>query len=50
MWILISWLHQKLADLDQHCFHIYRLLHGVFDPSPDLSPSRLYQPESKGGG
>ena len=20
VWILISWLHQKLADLNQHCF------------------------------
>ena len=28
----------------------YRLLHGVFDPSPDLSPSRLYQPEPEGRG
>ena len=28
----------------------YRLLHGVFDPSPDLSPSRPYQPEPKGRG
>ena len=29
---------------------IYRLLHSVFDPSPDLSPSRLYQPEPEGQG
>ena len=29
---------------------IYRLLHGVFDPSPDLSPSRPYQPEPEGRG
>ena len=28
----------------------YRLLHGVFDPSPDLSPSRRYQPEPEGRG
>ena len=21
MWILISWLYKKPADLDQHCFH-----------------------------
>ena len=30
--------------------NIYRLLHGVFDPSPDLSPSRRYQPEPEGRG
>ena len=29
---------------------IYRLLHGVFDPSPDLSPRRPYQPEPEGRG
>ena len=28
----------------------YRLLHGFFDPSPDLSPSRPYQPEPEGRG
>ena len=28
----------------------YRLLHGFFDPSPDLSPSRPYQPEPEGQG
>ena len=28
----------------------YRILHGGFDPSPDLSPSRLYQPAPKGRG
>ena len=22
MWILISWLHQKPADLDLHCFGV----------------------------
>ena len=26
------------------------LLHGFFDPSPDLSPSRPYQPEPEGWG
>ena len=45
MWILISWLLQKPADLDQHCFQekpadqdpyclqelIYILFHTVFD-------------------
>ena len=29
---------------------IYILLHGVFDPSPDLSPNRPYQPEPEGRG
>ena len=28
----------------------YRLLHRFFDPSPDLSPSRPYQPEAEGQG
>ena len=28
----------------------YRLLHSFFDPSPDLSPSRPYQPEPEGRG
>ena len=28
----------------------YRLLHRFFDPSPDLSPSRPYQPEPEGRG
>ena len=28
----------------------YRLLHGVFDPSPELSPSRPYQLEPEGRG
>ena len=29
---------------------IYRLLHGVFYPRTDLSPSRPYQPEPEGRG
>ena len=28
----------------------YRLLHGDFDPSPGLSPSKPYQPEPEGRG
>ena len=31
-------------------YDIYRLLHGFFDPSPDLSLSRPYQPEPEGRG
>ena len=33
-----------------HKYMIKILLHGVFDPSPDLSPSRPYQPEPEGRG
>ena len=43
-------LEKKQADQGLHCLScslhaIYRLLHGCFDPSPDLSLSRPYQPE-----
>ena len=37
-------------DLSEIYSDIYRLLRGVFYPSPDLSPSRPYQPEPEGRG
>ena len=51
-----SLISQQLECLNYTCtvsaFEavIYRLLHGVFDPSPDLSLSRPYQPEPEGRG
>ena len=42
----VNWSHNLFeSHLEEVSGATYRLLHSVFDPSPDLSPSRLYQPE-----
>ena len=45
-----SFLGLETSISTRHTYKILILLHGVFDPSPDLSPSRLYQPEPEGRG
>ena len=40
----------SLQPFSVFSLYTYRLLHGFFDPSPDLNPSRPYQPEPEGRG
>ena len=42
--------HERVIFYKETYTGKYRLLHGFFDPSPDLSPSRPYQPEPEGRG